>query len=164
MEDDTLRKLADLGLSSVKEEIFGSEASKGKSIIDSESTHKFLASRESFSVKWDNMERNIFAGNLSFQSIFKATYRDDMSLKDNMARKDDFFYNNVQQSSNFVFKSKIKEKKATEREGYTPLLKCTWMKPFLYIRVWLNNSRDPFNGQCLEKVHMFFPLLISIWL
>ena len=65
MEDDILRKLADLGLSSVKEEIlkdiFGSKARKEKSIIDSESTHEFLASVESFSVKWDNMERNIFS-------------------------------------------------------------------------------------------------------
>ena len=47
--------VADLGLSLLKEEIlkdsFGSEARKEKGIIDSESTHEFLASVESLSLK-----------------------------------------------------------------------------------------------------------------
>lgn len=54
MEDDILQKLADLGLSLVKEEILkdilGSEARKEKGIIDSESTHEFLLNVESLSV------------------------------------------------------------------------------------------------------------------
>lgn len=47
--------VADLGLSLLKEEIlkdiFGSEARKEKGIIDNESTHEFLASVESLSLK-----------------------------------------------------------------------------------------------------------------
>lgn len=85
------------------------------------------------------------AENLSFQSIFKATYRDDVSLKDNMAWKDDFFYNNVQENINFVFESKIKEKKATKREGYTPVLKCT-SNSFVEEE---HQMKKPFEGESL---------------
>ena len=79
-----------------------------------------------------------------------------LSIRTKGGLKDNLFYNNVQESNNFVFKSKIKEKKATESVGYRPVLNCTWREAIL-----ISSIRD---WQCLEKVHMFFPLLISICL
>ena len=54
-----------------------------------------------------------------------------------------FFYNNAQESSNFVFKSKIKEKKVVEGTGYRPDLKCTRGEAIvLYKNLVLQSRRD----------------------
>ena len=78
------------------------------------------------------MERNIFSRELQFSKYFQRHIKDDvssgmlLSIRRKDGLKDALFYNNVQESNNFVFKSKIKEKKATESVGYRPVLKCTW--------------------------------------
>lgn len=60
-----------------------------------------------------------------------------------MGLKMSFFYNNAQESSNFVFKSKIKEKKVVEGTGYRPDLKCTRGEAIvLYKNLVLQSRRD----------------------
>ena len=57
--------------------------------------------------------------------------------------KDDFFYNNVQESSNAVFKNKVKEQKVVEGTGYSPHMKCSWCEAItLYKEYALQTRRD----------------------
>ena len=53
-----------------------------------------------------------------------------------------FFYNNAQESSNFVFKSKIKEKQVVEGTGYRPDLKCTWREAIVLYKNLVLQSRN----------------------
>ena len=97
------------------------------------------------------MERNIFSREPQFSKYFQRHIKDDMSsgmllsIRTKGGLKDDIFYNNVQESNNFVFKSKIKEKKATESVGYRPVLKCTWREAIL-----ITSIRD-FGSTILER-------------
>ena len=63
VEDDITRKIANLGLTSIKneilEDIFGNEVKKEKGIIDSESTDEFMAKVESVSSKWEKLEEHL---------------------------------------------------------------------------------------------------------
>lgn len=65
--------------------------------------------------------------------------------------KDEFFYNNAQESSNFVFKSKIKEKKVVEGAGYRPDPKCTWSEAITVYGNLVQQSRRDIQRAVLGK-------------
>lgn len=63
------------------------------------------------------------------------------------ALNDEFFYNNVQESWNAVFKGKIREKKVLEGIGSRRELKCSWSEGIkLYKDSVLNARRDIQNA------------------
>lgn len=153
VEDDITRKIADLGLSAVRkeilEDIFGSDSKLEKGIIDSESGEEFLAKVESVSAKWDKLEEDITKEDPRFSRYFQRHVEEDMKngmllpVRRKAGLNDEFFYNNVQESWNAVFKGKIKEKKVLEGIGYRPELKCTWSEAIkLYKHSVLNARRD----------------------
>ena len=56
---------------------------------------------------------------------------------------DDFFFNNVQECSNFKYKSKILEEKMSTTSGYRPRVKCSWTEALvLYRRIVEEVNRD----------------------
>ena len=116
----------------ILQDIFGDECKKERGIIDSETTDEFLAKVESVSNKWDKVEEDITGKTPQFSRYFQRNIQDDMlsgmvlPVHRRAALNDEFFYNNAQESSNFVYKSKIKEKKVVEGSGYRPDPKCTW--------------------------------------
>ena len=116
-----MRKIADLGLNSVKSEIlqdiFGDGRGKENGIIDSETVYEFMAKVESVSNKWDKMEEDVTGKSPQFACYFQWTIQDDMKsgmllpVRRQAGLNDEFFYNNAQESSNVVYKSKILERK-----------------------------------------------------
>ena len=57
--------------------------------------------------------------------------------------KDKFFYSNFQESSNFAYKSKVKEMKVIEGAGYRPDPKCTWSEAVtVYWNIVQQSRRD----------------------
>ena len=152
VEDDITRKIADLGLTSIKneilEDIFGNEVKKEKGIIDSESTDEFMAKVESVSSKWEELEEHL-GKEPKFAAYFERHIANDMKngmllpVRRRAGLKDDFFYNNVQESSNAVFKNKVKEQKVVEGTGYSPHMKCSWREAMtLYKEYVLQTRRD----------------------
>lgn len=102
-----------------------------RGIINSETTEEFLAKVESVSSKWDKIERDITGKTPEFSRYFQRNIQDDMMngmllpVRRRAGLKDEFFYNNVQESSNFVYKTKVKEMKVVEGARYRPDPKCT---------------------------------------
>ena len=144
VEDDIVRKIADLGLTSVRkeilEDIFGNDFNKEKGIIDSESPEEFVAKVESISSKWDKLEEDITGKDPKFSQYFQRYIEDDMKngmllpIRRSAGLKDSFFYNNAQESSNSALKSKVKETKVVEGIGYRPNLKCSWPEAVIVYR------------------------------
>ena len=172
VEDDIARKIADLGLTSIKfdilQDIFGDECKKERGIIDSETTDEFLAKVESVSNKWDKVEEDITGKTSQFSHYFQRNIQDDMlsgmvlPVHRRAALNDEFFYNNAQESSNFVYKSKTKEKKVVEGSGYRPDPKCTWSEAITVYGNLVKQSRRDINAQILEKVRTTFHHRINI--
>ena len=135
VEDDITRKIADLRLTSIKneilEDIFGNEVKKEKGIINSESTDEFMAKVESVSSKWEELEEHL-GKEPKFAAYFQRHIANDMKngmllpVRRRAGLRDDFFYNNVQESNNAVFKNKVKEQKVVEGTGYSPHMKGSW--------------------------------------
>ena len=153
VEDDISRKIADLGLNAIKaeilEDIFGCDKKMEKGIIDSERTEEFIAKVESVCTKWDKLETEIVDKSPQFSAYFRKHIEDDMKTgmllptRRRAGLRDEFFYNNAQESSNFVYKSKIREKKVVESTGCRPNLKCTWSEAIiLYKNLVLQSRRD----------------------
>ena len=112
-------------------DVSGNERKKERGIVDSKITEEFLAKVESISSKWDEIE-DVTGKTPEFSRYFQRNIQDDMingmllPVHRKAGLKDEFFYNNVQESSNFVYKSKVKEMKVIEGAGYRPDPKCTW--------------------------------------
>ena len=89
---------------------------------------EFLAKVESVSNKWDKVKEDITGKMPQFSHYIQDDMLSGMVLpvRRRAGLNDEFFYNNAQESSNFVYKSKIKEKKVVEGSGYRPDPKCTW--------------------------------------
>lgn len=129
VKDNVMWKIADLGLTSIKcellKDIFGDERKKERGIIDSETTEEFLAKMESVCNKWDKIEGDVTGKTPEFPRYFQRNIQDDMMngmlfpVHRQAGLKNEFFYNNVQESSNFVYKSKVKEMKVVEGAGYS---------------------------------------------
>lgn len=151
VEDDIKRKITDLGLNSIRHElvhdIFGNEYTKEKGIIDSETEDEFLAKVESVCNKWDRIEEGLTGKTPQFSSYFQRNIQDDMKngmllpVRRRAGLQNEFFYNNAQESSNFVLKSKIQEKKVVEGTGYRPDLKCTWSEGIAVYRGLVQQSK-----------------------
>ena len=161
VEDDITRKIADLGLTSIKYEllrdIFGDERKKERGIIDSETTEEFLAKVESVSNKWDKIELDVTGEMPEFSRYFQRNIQDDMMngmllpVRRQAGLKDEFFYNNIQESSNFVYKSKVKEMKVVEGAGYRPDPKCTWSEAVTVYENIVQQSRRDIQRAVLGK-------------
>jgi len=116
VEDDITRKIADLGLNSIKcellQDVFGDERKKERGIIDID-TEEFLAKVESVSSKWDKIEQDVTGKTPEFYRYFQRNIQDEMMngmllpVRRRAGLKDEFFYNNVQESSNFIY-TKVK--------------------------------------------------------
>ena len=78
-----MRKIADLGLNSVKSEIlqdiFGGERRREKGIINSETAYEFMAKVESVSNKWDKMEEDVTGKSPQFARYFLLSHAQNMS-------------------------------------------------------------------------------------
>ena len=168
VEDNITRKIADLGLTSIKneilEDIFGNEVKKEKGIIDSESTDEFMAKVESVSSKWEELEEHL-GKEPKFAAYFERHIVNDMKngmllpVRRRAGLKDDFFYNNVQESSNAVFKNKVKEQKVVEGTGYSPHMKCSWREAItLYKEYVLQTRRDIEQYLAKARTHSPHPM------
>ena len=161
VKDDITRKIADLGLTSIKcellQDVFGDEWKKERGIIDSETTEEFLAKVESVSSKWDKIEQDVTGKTPEFSRYFQRNIQDDMMngmllpVRRKAGLKDEFFYNNVQESSNFVYKSKVKEMKVVEGAGYRPDPKCTWSEAITVYGNIVQQSRRDIQRAVLGK-------------
>ena len=78
MKEDISRKVDDLGLKDMKNEvlldIFGSDKSKEKGTVDSLDEDEFVAKVDSLVEKWKSMEKGIFPREK--ESRFAAYFRD----------------------------------------------------------------------------------------
>ena len=115
VQDDVARKLTELELSSLKAailaDIFGSEARKEKGLEDSYSKNDFVQKADPLYWKWDAQEKEVRHGkNPEFSSYFRCHIKEDMlksmilPVRRSAGLRDDFFYNNDQECSNFKFK------------------------------------------------------------
>ena len=162
VEDDISRKIDACGLKDMKKEvlldIFGSDKSKEKGIIDSSHEDEFVAKVDSLLEKWKSMEKGIF---LEKEPRFEAYFRDHIEedMKDGMllstrrkaGLKDKFFYNNAQECSNFKYKSKIKEAKVSTTPGYCPNLKCTSTEALVTYRKLVEEASRDKQRAVLQK-------------
>jgi len=64
---------------------------------------------------------------------------------------EEFFYNNVQESNNFVYKSNVKEMKVVEGAGYRPDPKCMWSKAITVYGNIVHQSRRDIQRAFLGK-------------
>lgn len=141
----------------ILQDIFGDECKKERGIIDSETTDEFLAKVESVSNKWDKVEEDITGKTPQFLRYFQRNIQDDMlsgmvlPVRRRAGLNDEFFYNNAQESSNFVYKSKIKEKKVVEGSGYRPDPKCTWSEAITVYGNLVKQSRRDIKRAVLGK-------------
>ena len=154
VEDAISRKIDDLGLKDIKNEvlldIFGSDKRKERGIVDSLDEEEFTAKVDSLVEKWKSMEKVIFPERTPrFADYFRDHIEEDMkdgmllSTRRKAGLKDDFFYNNAQECSNFKYKSKIREAKVSNTPGYRPNLKCTWTEALVMYRKLVEEaSRD----------------------
>ncbi|KAJ7373251.1 hypothetical protein OS493_012840 [Desmophyllum pertusum] len=138
VKDDISRKLTDLGLTTLRvdilKDIFGDDCTQEKGIVDSKSDEEYAAKVESVCLKWDDMEQKHTKKEPQFSHYFRVYVEDDLktgmllTVRRSAGFNNDFFYNNAQESSNFVYKTKIKETKVFEATGYSPNLKCSWVE------------------------------------
>ncbi|XP_022780689.1 uncharacterized protein LOC111321932 [Stylophora pistillata] len=161
VQDDIMRKIGELGLSSAKSEIlqdtFRDERRKEKGIINSGTAYEFMAKVESVSNKWDKMEEDITGKSPQYVRYFQRNIQDNMKngmllpVRRQAGLNDEFFYSNAQESSNFVYKSKILEKKVVEGTGYRPDPKCTWAEAISVYRALVEQSRRDIQHAVLGK-------------
>ena len=130
-------------------EIFLEMSGRKRGIIDSETTEEFLAKVESVSNKWDKIEQDVTGETPEFSRYFQRNIQDDMMngmllpVHRQAGLKDEFFYNNIQESSNFLYKSKVKEMKVVEGAGYRPDPKCMWSEAVtVYGNIVHQSKRD----------------------
>ena len=78
--------------------------------------------------------------------ILQKSHREEgmlLPMRRKAGLKDEFFFNNAQECSNFKYKSKIKEAKVMTTAGYRPNLKCTWTGALvMYRKLVEERSRD----------------------
>lgn len=162
MEDNISRKIDDLGLKDMKKEvlldIFGSDKSKEKGIIDSLDKDEFVAKVDSLVEKWKSMEKGIFPGKEPrFAAYFGDHIEEDMndgmllSTRRKAGLKDEFFYNNAQECSNFKYKSKIQEAKVSTTPGYCPNLRSTWTEALVTYRKLVEEANRDKQRAELQK-------------
>ena len=99
-------------------DIVGCDKNKEKGIVDSADEEEFVAKVDSLVAKWNSLEKGIFpAKEPQFANYFRDHTEEDMKegtllpTRRKAGLKDDFFYNNAQECSNFKYKCKIKELK-----------------------------------------------------
>ena len=74
-----------------------------------------------------------------------------LSTRRKAGLKDEFFYNNAQECSNFKYKSKIKEAKVSTIPGYRPNLKCTWTEALVTYRKLVEEASRNKQRAVLQK-------------
>lgn len=162
VEDNISRKIDDLGLKDMKKEvlldIFGSDKRKEKGIIDSLDKDEFVAKVDSLVEKWKSMEKGIFPEKEPrFAAYFGDHIEEDMndgmllSTRRKAGLKDEFFYNNAQECSNFKYKSKIQEAKVSTTPGYCPNLRSTWTEALVTYRKLVEEANRDKQRAVLQK-------------
>ena len=115
-------------------DIFGSDKSKQKGLVDCGSKTAFRDACEKIYVTWDSLEESLFPESKSqFSTYFSNYIADDIEsgmlkdLREYLGLGGGFFFNNAQECSNKKLKSRIKETKVKTSFGYCPPLKCSWV-------------------------------------
>ena len=139
VKDDIKRKFADdLSYipSSVRNEIlkdiFGSENTKERGLMDCESEVEFDGKVYHLYQKWDCLEEQYLKGeDVRFSRYFRTYIEKDMKqgmilpVRRAAGLSDDFFFNNQTESVNFRLKNKIKQWKERRQTSGRPAKKCS---------------------------------------
>ena len=119
VEDDVIRKLAELGVvgparEEILKDIFGNEKEKVLGLIDSESEESFDDKLLALIAEWDKREETSKANKEpAFSTYFKSHIAKEMKRKMILPVRrqaglgDEFFYDNATESINHRFKVKI---------------------------------------------------------
>lgn len=144
-------------------DIVGCDKNKEKGIVDSADEEEFVAKVDSLVAKWNSLEKGIFpAKEPQFANYFRDHIEEHMKegtllpTRRKAGLKDDFFYNNAQECSNFKYKCKIKEAKVTSTPGYRPNLKCTWTEGLLLYRKLVEEASREKQRAVLQKGSFVF--------